>query len=130
MSRLIDCMHLGHDRVIGAYEVDGMVVDPGPSTCVETLLEGLGGEPPRALLLTHIHLDHAGAAGVLVRRFPDITVYVHERGAPHLIDPSKLLASASQLYGDDMERLWGEVTPVPEDNIRRLEGGESLEGLR
>jgi glyoxylase-like metal-dependent hydrolase (beta-lactamase superfamily II) len=130
MSRLIDCMHLGHDRVIGAYEVDGMVVDPGPSTCVETLLEGLGGEPPRALLLTHIHLDHAGAAGVLVRRFPDITVYVHERGAPHLIDPSKLLASASQLYGDDMERLWGEVAPVPEDNIRRLEGGESLEGLR
>jgi glyoxylase-like metal-dependent hydrolase (beta-lactamase superfamily II) len=130
MSRLIDCMHLGHDRVIGAYEVDGMVVDPGPSTCVDTLLEGLGGEHPRALLLTHIHLDHAGATGVLVRRFPEITVYVHERGAPHLIDPSKLLASASQLYGDDMERLWGEVAPVPEENIRRLEGGESLEGFR
>jgi glyoxylase-like metal-dependent hydrolase (beta-lactamase superfamily II) len=130
MSRLIDCMHLGHDRVIGAYEIDGLVVDPGPSTCVETLLEGLGGEPPRALLLTHIHLDHAGATGVLVRRFPEIVVYVHERGAPHLVDPSKLLASASQLYGDDMERLWGEVAPVPEDNIRRLEGGERLDGFR
>ena len=130
MSRLIDCMHLGHDRVIGAYEVDGVVVDPGPSTCVETLLEGLEGEAPRALLLTHIHLDHSGATGVLVRRFPDIEVYVHERGAPHLIDPSRLLASASQLYGDDMDRLWGEVAPVPEENIRRLEGGETVHGVR
>ena len=130
MSRLIDCMHLGRDRVIGAFEVDGMVVDPGPSTCVETLLEGLDGQPPRALLLTHIHLDHSGATGVLVRRFPDIEVYVHERGAPHLIDPSRLVSSASQLYGDDMDRLWGEVAPVPEENVRRLEGGERIHGFR
>jgi glyoxylase-like metal-dependent hydrolase (beta-lactamase superfamily II) len=130
MSRLIDGMHLGRDRVIGSYEVDGVVVDPGPSTCVDALLEGLGGEAPRALLLTHIHLDHSGGTGVLVRRFPDIEVYVHERGAPHLIDPSKLLASARQLYGDDMDRLWGEVAPVPEANIRRLEGGEAVAGFR
>jgi glyoxylase-like metal-dependent hydrolase (beta-lactamase superfamily II) len=81
-------------------------------------------------MLTHIHLDHAGATGVLVRRFPSLKVYVHERGAPHLIDPSKLLKSAAQLYGDDMERLWGEVAPVPEENITVLHGGETVEGLR
>jgi glyoxylase-like metal-dependent hydrolase (beta-lactamase superfamily II) len=130
MSRAIDVMHLGRDRVICAHEVDGLILDPGPTTCMDTLLDALGGQEPRALLLTHIHLDHAGASGALVRRFPDLTVYVHERGAPHLIDPSKLLKSAGQLYGDDMERLWGEVVPVPEENIRTLSGGETVEGFR
>ena len=67
---------------------------------MDTLLEALGDEQPRALLLTHIHLDHAAATGALVRRWPELEVYVHERGAPHLIDPSKLLASAGRLYGD------------------------------
>jgi glyoxylase-like metal-dependent hydrolase (beta-lactamase superfamily II) len=130
VSRLIDLMHLGRDRVIGAYEVDGVVVDPGPASCVETLLEGLGGEPPKALLLTHIHLDHAGATGVLLRRFPELPVYVHERGAPHLVDPDRLLKSARQLYGEDMDRLWGEVAPVPEESINVLAGGESVAGFR
>jgi glyoxylase-like metal-dependent hydrolase (beta-lactamase superfamily II) len=129
VTRAIDVMHLGRDRVICAYETDGLIVDPGPSTCVETLLDALGGTVPRALLLTHIHLDHAGATGVLARRFPELAVYVHERGVPHLIDPSKLLESAARLYGDDMERLWGEVAPVPEDRIRPLSGGETVEGL-
>jgi glyoxylase-like metal-dependent hydrolase (beta-lactamase superfamily II) len=128
MTRLIDVMHLGNDRVIGAYEVgEGVIVDPGPASCAETLLEQV---EPRALLLTHIHLDHAGATGVLVRRDPGIKVYVHERGAPHLIDPSKLLKSAGQLYGDDMDRLWGEVVPVPEENITILTGGETVEGCK
>jgi glyoxylase-like metal-dependent hydrolase (beta-lactamase superfamily II) len=127
MTRLIDTMHLGRDRVIGAYDMDGVVVDPGPASTVETLLAEV---EPRALMLTHIHLDHAGATGVLVRKFPQLKVYVHERGAPHLIDPSKLLKSAAQLYGDDMERLWGEVAPVPEENITVLHGGETVEGLR
>jgi glyoxylase-like metal-dependent hydrolase (beta-lactamase superfamily II) len=127
MTRLIDVMHLGRDRVIGAYDIDGVVIDPGPASTVETLLAEV---EPRALMLTHIHLDHAGATGVLVRRFPSLKVYVHERGAPHLIDPSKLLKSAAQLYGDDMERLWGEVAPVPEENITVLHGGETVEGLR
>ncbi len=126
-GRLIDTMHLGNDRVIGAYDIDGVVVDPGPASTVETLLASV---EPRVLLLTHIHLDHAGATGVLVRRNPDLKVYVHERGAPHLIDPEKLLKSAAQLYGDDMERLWGEVAPVPEENITVLKGGESVEGFR
>jgi glyoxylase-like metal-dependent hydrolase (beta-lactamase superfamily II) len=130
VSRPIDVMHLGRDRVICAYEEDGVIVDPGPSTSVETLLEGLGGVEPRVLLLTHIHLDHAGATGLLCRRFPELTVYVHERGAPHLIDPSKLLKSAARLYGDDMERLWGEVAPVPEERVTALAGGERVEGFR
>ena len=128
MANLIDGMHLGRDRVIAAYELDGVIVDPGPSTCMDALLAGLESEP-RALLLTHIHLDHAGASGSLVRRFPGLRVYVHERGAPHLVDPGKLLESAGRLYGDDMERLWGEVLPVPEENIVELSGGEEAEGL-
>jgi glyoxylase-like metal-dependent hydrolase (beta-lactamase superfamily II) len=127
MSRAVDVKHLGRERVICAYEIDGLVVDPGPATCVDTLLEAVG--EVRGLLLTHIHLDHAGATGVLVRRFPDIPVYVHERGAPHLVDPSKLLASATRLYGEEgMARLWGEVAPVPEANVRPLAGGEVIEG--
>lgn len=130
MSREIDVRHLGREHVICAHEVDGMVVDPGPASSVDTLLEALGDEPPRALLLTHIHLDHAGATGVLTRAFPSLTVYVHERGAPHLIDPSRLLASAERLYGDDMERLWGEVAPVPAERVQALTGGETVEGMR
>src|SRR4051812_19056056 len=130
VSRPIDVMHLGRDRVICAYDVGGAIVDPGPTTSVETLIEGLEGDVPRALLLTHVHLDHAGAAGVLCRRFPELVVYVHERGAPHLVDSSKLLESAGRLYGDDMERLWGEVAPVPEERVRALSGGETVEGFR
>ena len=129
MSRAIDVKHLGREHVICAHEVDGVVVDPGPASSVEGLLAGLDGEP-RALLLTHIHLDHAGAAGVLARTFPSLTVYVHERGAPHLIDPSRLLASAERLYGEDMQRLWGEVAPVPAEQVQALSGGETVEGMR
>jgi glyoxylase-like metal-dependent hydrolase (beta-lactamase superfamily II) len=130
MSREIDVMHLGRAHVICAHELNGLIIDPGPTSCLDTLLEALGGEEPRALLLTHIHLDHAGASGALVRRFPKLPVYVHERGAPHMVDPAKLMKSATQLYGDDMDRLWGEMVPVPEENIRVLSGGETVEGLR
>jgi glyoxylase-like metal-dependent hydrolase (beta-lactamase superfamily II) len=129
VANLIDLMHLGRDRVIGAYEVDGVIVDPGPATCLDELLDGLDAEP-RALLLTHIHLDHAGATGTLVRRFPGLRVYVHEVGIPHLVDPAKLIASAARLYGDDMERLWGEVAAVPAGNLVALSGGEVVEGFR
>lgn len=107
-----------------------MLVDPGPESSLDTLLEAIGEERPEALLLTHIHLDHAAAAGALVRRWPDLEVYVHERGAPHLVDPSKLLASAERLYGDRMEMLWGEIVPVPEANVRPLAGGEDVNGMR
>jgi glyoxylase-like metal-dependent hydrolase (beta-lactamase superfamily II) len=123
-------MHLGRPHVIGCWEVDGALVDPGPESSIETVIEAIGNEQPRALLLTHIHLDHAAATGALVRRWPDLEVYVHERGAPHLIDPSKLLASAERLYGDQMQRLWGEIVPVPEANVKVLCGGESVLGMR
>ena len=127
---LIDTMHLGLDRVIGAWSKDGVIIDPGPSNTVDNVLAGIEGGEPRAVLLTHIHLDHAGATGTLVERFPDIPVYVHEVGAPHLIDPSRLLRSAGRLYGDDMHRLWGDVLAVPEANITTLAGGETVEGMR
>jgi glyoxylase-like metal-dependent hydrolase (beta-lactamase superfamily II) len=121
---------MGRERVICAFEVDGWIVDPGPTTSLDALLEGLGGEAPRGLLLTHIHLDHAGGTGVLVRRFPELPVYVHERGARHMVDPSKLLASAKRVYGEEMDTLWGEFAAVPERNIRPLTGGERFEGFR
>ena len=130
VSRPIDVLHLGRDRVICAYEIDGVIVDPGPASSVDTLIDRLGPTEPRVLLLTHIHLDHAGATGVLCRRYPKLKVYVHEVGAPHLIDPSKLLKSAGRLYGDDMWELWGEVAPVPEERITALSGGETVEGFR
>jgi glyoxylase-like metal-dependent hydrolase (beta-lactamase superfamily II) len=126
LGRPIDVRHQGRERVICAFEVDGFIVDPGPTTS----LDALGDEEPRGLLLTHIHLDHAGGTGVLVRRFPDLPVYVHERGAPHLVDPSKLLSSAKRVYGDEMDTLWGEFAAVPERNIRPLAGGETVEGFR
>jgi glyoxylase-like metal-dependent hydrolase (beta-lactamase superfamily II) len=92
-------------------------------------LEALGGETPRALLLTHIHFDHAGAAGALVRRFPGLPVYVHARGARHLADPERLVKSATRLYGEDgMRELWGEVVPVPQESLHVLEGGETVLG--
>src|SRR3954466_5431195 len=124
--RPIDLHHLGPAQVICTAEADGVLIDPGPQSCEETLLEALGGERPRALLLTHIHFDHAGASGALVRRWPDLPVYVHEAGAPHMLDPSRLVASAARLYGgeDGLRRTWGEVVPVPEANLHVLSGGE------
>jgi glyoxylase-like metal-dependent hydrolase (beta-lactamase superfamily II) len=119
-------MHLGRPRVIGCWQVDQVLIDPGPSSCLPTLLEALGDERPRALLLTHIHLDHAGASGSLVEHWPELEVYVHERGARHMIDPARLLESATQLYGDDMDRLWGEMKAVPEANLHVLKGGERV----
>ncbi len=128
--RVIDVEHLGRPHVIGCWEVDGLLVDPGPESSLPTLLAALGEERPRAVLLTHIHLDHAAATGALVRRWPDLEVYVHERGAPHVVDPSRLLASAERLYGDKLEYLWGKILPVPEANVRTLAGGEAVLGMR
>lgn len=128
--RLIDVEHLGRPHVIGCWEVDGALVDPGPESSLPTVLAAIGEEQPRAIVLTHIHLDHAAATGALVRRWPDLEVYVHERGAPHLIDPSKLLASAERLYGERMQELWGEIVPVPEANVTVLSGGETVLGMR
>ena len=129
--RQIDVLHLGRGKVIACFEVDGILVDPGPQSCEDTLLAALGDERPKALLLTHIHFDHAGAAGALVRRWPDLEVYVHERGAPHLANPEKLVASAARLYGgeDGLRETWGDVVPVPEANLKVLSGGEEVLGF-
>jgi glyoxylase-like metal-dependent hydrolase (beta-lactamase superfamily II) len=123
---LIDLRHLGRERVIGAWLAGDVLVDPGPSTCIPRLLQALAGRRPRVLALTHIHLDHAGGTGSLLAHLPDAEVWVHERGAPHLRDPSKLLASATRLYGSDMERLWGDVEPVAPERLRVLLGGERI----
>lgn len=108
------------------------IVDPGPSSTLPVLRRtladsGLALSDVRALLLTHIHLDHAGAAGTLVREHPGLRVYVQRSGAPHLVDPSKLLASATRLYGGAMDTLWGEVLPVPASALQLLDGGERIE---
>ncbi len=133
--RLVDVMHLGKPHVIAAGVLDvgsGLaIVDPGPESSLGNLAAALerGGrrlQDVQCLLLTHIHLDHAGATGAIVRRHPAVAVYVHERGAPHLADPSRLLDSAGRLYGADMQRLWGDVFPVPAENLRPLKGGERL----
>jgi glyoxylase-like metal-dependent hydrolase (beta-lactamase superfamily II) len=128
--REIDVLHLGRERVICCFVLDRVIVDPGPESSQRTLVDALGDDVPRAILLTHVHLDHAGATGALVRRWPDVEVWVHERGAPHLVDPSKLVSSATRLYGDDMRRLWGEIVPVPAENLRVLRGGERDDGFR
>jgi glyoxylase-like metal-dependent hydrolase (beta-lactamase superfamily II) len=108
------------------------LIDPGPTSCLPALEAGLGGRgmtlrDVRRLLLTHIHLDHAGAAGTIAERVPGLRVFVHERGAPHMIDPAKLLASATRLYGDKMDTLWGAFQPVPADRVTVLKGGEQLD---
>jgi glyoxylase-like metal-dependent hydrolase (beta-lactamase superfamily II) len=126
--RAIDTLHLGNEKVICCWEVDGVLIDPGPQSTEETVVAALDGAVPRALLLTHIHFDHAGAAGALVRRWPQLPVYVHERGAPHLASPERLVASAARLWGGEegLARLWGEVVPVPEGNLHILSGGETV----
>jgi glyoxylase-like metal-dependent hydrolase (beta-lactamase superfamily II) len=125
----IDLLHLGRPDVICCHRLGDVLIDPGPQSCEQTLVAALGSHVPRAILLTHIHLDHAGAAGALAQRWPQIRVAVHERGARHLADPSRLIASARRLYGDDMERLWGEIVPVPEERLIVLRGGETLDEL-
>jgi glyoxylase-like metal-dependent hydrolase (beta-lactamase superfamily II) len=122
----LDLLHLGRERVIGVYLVDtagGLALfDCGPTTCVPRLEErlderGLELADVPHLLLSHIHLDHAGAAGVLVREHPGLQVHVSPAGAPHLVDPSRLERSARRLYGDEFDQLWGELAPVPRENI-------------
>jgi len=122
----LDLHFQGAERIIGVYLVetaDGPALfDCGPSTCVDALEQrlaerGLALTDVRHLLLSHIHLDHAGAAGVLVRRHPGLRVHVSGVGAPHLVDPSRLERSARRLYGDTFDALWGELAAVPEANV-------------
>jgi glyoxylase-like metal-dependent hydrolase (beta-lactamase superfamily II) len=133
--QIVDLHWTGRPRSIASalLDLDGVrvLVDPGPQSTLPRLrahLEsrGLSVHDLAAILLTHIHLDHAGATGSLVRENPRLSVYVHEFGAPHMADPSRLLASAGKLYGADMQRLFGDFLPVPAENLHPLRGGETL----
>jgi glyoxylase-like metal-dependent hydrolase (beta-lactamase superfamily II) len=127
----IDLLHLGRERVIASYLLDTTdgpaLLDCGPTTCVDALEAGLAAHglaltDIRHLLLTHIHLDHAGATGVLVRKHPGLQVHVSPVGAPHLVEPERLETSARRLYGDSFDSLWGELAPVPQENVHPLDG--------
>ncbi|HEX8836550.1 MAG TPA: MBL fold metallo-hydrolase [Candidatus Acidoferrum sp.] len=131
----LDDNWMGRPKSIGAalLESDGRraIVDPGPGSTLDTLknqlrAHGVSVSDLDAVLLTHIHLDHAGATGALVRENPKLAVYVHKLGAPHMIDPSKLLASAARLWPDNLQQLFGEAVPVPTENLRIVEGGETI----
>ncbi len=139
----VDLQFLGRPQIIATAVLQSAggvaLVDPGPTTTLDGLMKKLGAQgiglaDVRQILLTHIHLDHAGATGTLVRANPAIEVFVHGQGARHLVDPAKLLASAGRLYGADMERFWGEFAPVPKGNLKVLDhvarvsaGGRDLE---
>ena len=134
--RFADLDFQGLHRIIATATLQGSdgltIIDPGPASTLASLkrhLASIGASVAdvSALFITHIHLDHAGASGTLLRENPRIKVYVHEVGAPHMVDPSRLLASAGRLYGDDMQRLWGDVLPVPGASLIALKGGERLQ---
>jgi glyoxylase-like metal-dependent hydrolase (beta-lactamase superfamily II) len=129
-------LHHQTERVVAVYLVetdDGLALfDCGPSSCIGALKAGLAARglaltDLRHLLLSHIHLDHAGAAGTLVREHPALRVHVSEIGAPHVVDPSRLERSARRLYGDAFDTLWGELAPVPQANVEIV--GDSVLGL-
>jgi glyoxylase-like metal-dependent hydrolase (beta-lactamase superfamily II) len=131
-----DLNFLGVPGVIATAVVHGpggvALIDPGPSSTLPTLKaalarDGIAMRDVNAVLLTHIHLDHAGSTGTLVHEHPSLRVYVHEKGARHMASPEKLIASATRLYGDDMDRLWGEFRPVPVASIVTVSGGERIE---
>jgi glyoxylase-like metal-dependent hydrolase (beta-lactamase superfamily II) len=132
----IDVNFLGVPGIIATAVLHGpggvALIDPGPTSTLPALRAalaqaGIGLTDVRSIVLTHIHLDHAGATGTIVHEHPDVRVYVHEKGAPHMIDPGKLLASATRLWGADMDRLWGEVRPVPTEVVVSLAGGERID---
>jgi glyoxylase-like metal-dependent hydrolase (beta-lactamase superfamily II) len=133
--KILDTNWQGHPHSIGAALVESggkrAIVDPGPDITLPAVREdlrehGLTFADIDALLITHIHLDHSGATGSLVKENPRLAVYVHSAGAPHLVDPSKLVASATRLWGEGLTKLFGDMLPVPRENLRVLEGGEKI----
>ncbi|MGH2692412.1 MAG: MBL fold metallo-hydrolase [Actinomycetota bacterium] len=133
--RAIDSLMCGRERVTSCYLIEAAepaLVETGPSTSLDAVLDGLGelgvgADDLAHIVVTHIHLDHAGGAGTLAPHFPGATVWVHERGAPHLADPAKLVASATRVYGEaKLKELFGTVDPVPGDRLRAVTGGDRI----
>jgi glyoxylase-like metal-dependent hydrolase (beta-lactamase superfamily II) len=139
-AECIDLLHLGLDGAIACYFVHGAeptIVDPGPTTTLERLVEelgarGVGAHDLRHVALTHVHLDHAGATGHLLERFPRALVHVHEDGASYMVDPERLVASTRRTFGEAHDRLWGDMKPVPADRVRPWRPAEParVAGLR
>ncbi|MEX1158815.1 MAG: MBL fold metallo-hydrolase [Thermomicrobiales bacterium] len=135
-TAIIDLQFQGVPKVIAAYLLDtsdGLaLIETGPTSTLKTLLDGVEAlgrdvDDIRHLLVTHIHLDHAGAAGSLIWRIPKARLYVHDIGAPHTIDPTNLVRSATRIYADQMDLLWGEVVPVPAGNVVAVSDGDTIE---
>lgn len=131
----IDLQFLDTPGVVAAFVLpsadDAALIEVGPASTLDALLagiarQGIARERIRHLLVTHIHLDHAGAAGRLLSLLPHATLYAHEAGVPHLIDPSRLVASAERIYGGLMGKLWGDIVPAPADRIVALRDGDRL----
>jgi glyoxylase-like metal-dependent hydrolase (beta-lactamase superfamily II) len=131
--RGIDTLMFGRGKATSAYLVDGLepaLVETGPTTSVPAVLDGLsalgvGPDDLAHIVVTHIHLDHAGGAGALAPHFPRATIWVHERGTPHLADPTKLVASAARIYGEEtLHELFGPVEPISPDRLRSLTEGD------
>lgn len=133
-AQILDLKYLGLPAAIGCWlvrdETHAALIECGPASTFDALVDALAehGLAPGDIgevVLTHIHLDHAGAAGHIAEH--GATIHVHEFGAPHLIDPGRLTASATRIYGDDMDRLWGQMRPVPQDQVRAVRDGDRLE---
>lgn len=136
-ASIVDLRFRGRPAIIGVgvleFPAGGIaLVDPGPEARLEALRAGLAElghslRDVRAILLTHIHLDHATAAGAIVREAPGTIVHVHAAGAPHMADPARLLASAERIYGSAMAALWGDFLPVPRGSLRVVDEGDAVE---
>ena len=126
---------MGEEEIIGSYLFAGgnelAIIDPGPGSTIESLLNAIrqaGFDPQDVthLLATHVHLDHAGSVGSLVKHMPKVKVYAHSKGIPHLLDTTKVVASATRIYGDRMQQLWGEIESTPTDRLQTIEDGDVL----
>jgi glyoxylase-like metal-dependent hydrolase (beta-lactamase superfamily II) len=126
----VDVHWMDRPRCIAAWRIRDNLIDCGPTTTLPHLLRALDGWQPKRLILTHIHFDHAGAAGALAREWPELEVYVHRRGARHLASPERLEASARRVFGDQFDTRFGGLVPIPEQRLHPLDGGETIDGLR
>ena len=132
--QLIDTRMHGQPGITGTFVLQGSdktaLIETGPRSVVSNVFAGLeaaGIDRLDWIFVTHIHLDHAGAAGTIAERFPEAKIGVHEVGAPHLVDPSKLWSSAARIYGDRMEELWGGIDPISEDRIEVVSDGDVVD---